>query len=89
MERIRKNVMKLSKEIGFTIHSYFFVILHSYYHRTQIIKHLLDSIEERLSKNSSNKKVLNSAKPEYKKVVKYSGYKNVNPKDRAQKVHRK
>ena len=34
-------------------------------HPSQIIKHLPDSIEERLSNNSSNKQVFNSAKPEY------------------------
>ena len=34
-------------------------------HRPQIIKQLPDSIEERLSNNSSNEQVFNSAKPEY------------------------
>ena len=46
-------------------------------------------LEKRLSYNSSNEQVLNSAKPEYEKVLKDSGYKNMNLKYRAQKEHRK
>ena len=44
----------------------------------QIIKHLPDSTEERLSNNSSNEQVFNSAKPRYKKAIKDIRYKNVN-----------
>ena len=55
----------------------------------QIIKHLPDSVEERLSNNSSNKQVFNSAEPEYEKALKDSGYKNVNLKYRERKEHRK
>ena len=55
----------------------------------QIIKHLPDSTEERLSNNSSNEQVFNSAKPEYEEALKDSGYKNVNLKYRARKEHRK
>ena len=44
-------------------------------HPPQIIKHLPDSIEERLSNNSSKDQVFNSAKPEYEKALKDSGYK--------------
>ena len=58
-------------------------------HPPQIIKHLPGSIEERLSNNSSNKQVFNSAKPEYEKALKDSGYKNVELKYRAQKEQRK
>ena len=55
----------------------------------QIIKHLPDSVEERLSNNSSNKQVFNSAESEYEKALKDSGYKNVNLKYRERKEHRK
>ena len=55
-------------------------------HQTPI-KHLPDSIEERLS-NNSDEQVFNSAKPEYEKALKDSGYKNVNLKHRARKEHR-
>ena len=58
-------------------------------HPPQIIKHLPDLIEERLSNNSSNEQVFNSAKPEYEEALKDSGYKNVNLKYRARKEHRK
>ena len=58
-------------------------------HPPQIIKHLPDSTEERLSNNSSNEHVFNSAKPEYKKALKDSGYKNVELKHRAQTEQRK
>ena len=61
----------------------------SFNHPPQIIKHLPDSIKERLSNNSSNEQVFNSAKPEYEKAFKDSGYKNVNLKYRVQKEHRK
>ena len=44
-------------------------------HPPQIIKHLPDSIEERLSNNSSNEQVFISAKPEYEKALKDSGHK--------------
>ena len=62
---------------------------HQNYQTPQIIKHLPDSIEERLSNNLSYKQVFNSAKPEYKKALKDSGYKKVNIKYRAQKEQRK
>ena len=55
----------------------------------QIIKHLPDSIEERLSNNSSNEQVFNSAKTEYEKVLKDSRNKTVNLKYRARREHRK
>ena len=58
-------------------------------HPRQIIKHLLDSIKERLSNNSSNEQVLNSTKPEYEKTLKDSGYKNENLKYRVLKEQRK
>ena len=58
-------------------------------HPPQIIKHLPDSTEERLSSNSSNEQVFNSAKPEYEKALKDSGYKNVNLKYREQKEQMK
>ena len=58
-------------------------------HPRQIIKHLPDSIKERLSNNSSNEQVLNSTKPEYEKTLKDSGYKNENLKYRVLKEQRK
>ena len=58
-------------------------------HPSQIIKHLPDSIEERLCNNSSNKQAFNLAKPENEKALKDSGYKNVNLKYRVQKEHSK
>ena len=58
-------------------------------HLPQIMKHLPDSIEERLSNNSSNEQVFNSAKPEYEKALKDNGYKDVNLKHRARKEQRK
>ena len=58
-------------------------------HPLQIIKHLPDVIEKRLSNNSSNEQVFNSAKPEYEKAVKDSGCKNVNLKYRARKEQQK
>ena len=117
-DRIRKNVIKLFKEIGFKIEietnlkivnflDVTFNLANStyrpyrkpndnllYIHTSsnqppQIIKHLPDSIEERLSNNSSNEQVFNSAKPEYEKALKDSGYKNVNLKYGAQKERRK
>ena len=57
-------------------------------HPRQIIKHLPDSIKERLSNNSSNEQVLNSTKPEYEKTLKDSGYKNENLKYRVLKEQR-
>ena len=118
MERIRKNVIKLFKEIDFEIEietnlktvkflDVTFNLASSTYrpcrkpndnllyihtpsnHPPQIIKHLPDSIEERLSNNSSNEQVFNSAKPEYEKALKDSGYKNVELKYRVQKEQRK
>ena len=44
-------------------------------HPILIIKHLPDSTEERLSNNSSKEQAFNSAKPEYGKALKDSGYK--------------
>ena len=117
-DRIRKNVIKLFKEIGFKIEietnlkilnflDVTFNLANSTYrpyrdpndnllyihtssnHPPQIIKHVPDSIEERLSNNSSNKQVFNSAKPEFEKVLKDSGYKNVNLKYRARNKQRK
>ena len=61
----------------------------SSHHPFQIIKHQPDSIEERLSNNSSNEQVFNSAKPEYEKALKDTGYKNVKLKYRAQEEQRK
>ena len=58
-------------------------------HPPQIIKHLPDSIEERLSSNSFNEQVFNSAKPEYEKALKDSGYKNVKLNYKARKEQRK
>ena len=55
----------------------------------EIIKHQPDSIDETLSNNSSNEQVFVSAKPEYEKVLKNSGYKNVNLKYRAGNEQRK
>ena len=43
-------------------------------HSTQIIKQLPNSISEKLSKNSSNQEILNTAKVEYKDVLKKSAY---------------
>ena len=40
----------------------------SFNHPAQILKHLPSSIEKRLSDNSSNEQVFNSAKPEYEKA---------------------
>ena len=51
-------------------------------HPPQVIKYRPDSIKERLSNNSFNEQVVNSAKPEYEKVLKDSEYKNVNLKYR-------
>ena len=118
MDRIRKNVIKLFKEIGFKIEIetnlksvIFLDVTFNLTNRTyrlyrkpndnllyvhtssnyppQIIKHLPDSIEERLSNNSSNQQVFNSGKKEYEKALKDSGYKNGNLKFRAQREHRK
>ena len=117
-DRIRKNVIKLFKEISFKteietnlkIVNFLDVTLNlanstnkphrksndnllyihtSPNHPPQINKHVPDSIEERLSNNSSNEQVFNSAKPEYEKALKDSGYKNVELKYRAQKEQRK
>ena len=103
-DRIRKNVIKLFKEIDFKIeietnlkilsfldvpfnqakstyrpyrkpNDNLLYIHTSSNHPPQIIKHLPDSTEERLSSNSSNEQVFNSAKPEYEKALKDSGYK--------------
>ena len=52
-------------------------------HPPQNIKHLPDSIEERLSNNSPCEQLFNSAKPEHEKVLKDSGYKSVELKYRA------
>ena len=52
-------------------------------HPPQIINHLPDSTVERLSNNSSNEQVFNSAQPENEKGLKDSGYKNLNLKYRA------
>ena len=43
-------------------------------HTPQIIKQLPNSISERLSKNSSNQEVFNTAKVEYEDALKKSGY---------------
>ena len=40
---------------------------------------------KRLSNNSSNEQVFNSAKPEYEKALRDNGYKNMNLKYRAQR----
>ena len=117
-DRIRKNVIKLFKEIGFKIeietnlktvnfldvtcnltnskyrpyrkpNDNLMYIHISSNHPPQFIKHLPDSVEERLSNNSCNKQIFNSAKPEYEKDLNDSGYKNVNLKYRARKEHRK
>ena len=58
-------------------------------HPPHIIKHLPDSIEKRLSNNSSNEQDFNSVKPEYEKALKDSANKNVNLKYRARRGHRK
>ena len=58
-------------------------------HLPQIIKHLPDSTEERLSSNSFNEQVFNSAKTEYEKALKDSGYKNVKLNYKARKEQRK
>ena len=58
-------------------------------HPPQIIKHRPESTEKRLSNNSFNEQVVNSVKPEYEKVLKYSGYKNVNLKYRWRKKQKK
>ena len=42
-------------------------------HPRQIIKQLPNSISERLSKNSSNQEIFNTAKVEYKDALKKSG----------------
>ena len=98
-DRIRKNAIKLFKDIGFKIaieanlklvnfldatlnlanstykpyrkpNDNLLYIHYSSNHSPQNIKHLPDSIEERLSNNFSNKQVFNSAKPEYEKSLK-------------------
>ena len=43
-------------------------------HPTKIIKQLPNSISERLSKNHSNQEIFNTAKFEYKNVLKKLGY---------------
>ena len=117
-DRIRKNVIKLFKEIDFKIeietklkivnfldvtfnltnstyrpyrksNDNLLYIHTSFNHPPQIIKHLPDSIEERLSNNFSNERVFNSAKSEYEKTLKDSGYKNVNLKYRPRKEQEK
>ena len=47
-------------------------------HPENILKQLPISINERLSKNSSNENVFNRAKPEYEEALKNSGYENPN-----------
>ena len=47
-------------------------------HPPQIIKQLPISISNRLSNNSSNKQVFDMSKGEYEKVLRKSGYRNVN-----------
>ena len=53
-------------------------------HPPKIIKHLLDSIEERLSNNSFKDQVFNSVKPEREKALK-----DVSLKTTARREHRK
>ena len=43
-------------------------------HQTLIIKQLSNCISERLSKNSSNQEIFNTAKVEYEDALKKSGY---------------
>ena len=44
-------------------------------HPPQIIKHLTQTISERLSRNSSNAEIFEQSKPDYEEPLKKCGYK--------------
>ena len=103
MDKKRKAIIKVFKDIGFSIdiqtnlkevdfldvtlnlqngtyrpykkaNDKLLYIHSSSNHPPQIIKQLPNSISERLSKNSSNQEVFNTAKVEYEDALKKSGY---------------
>ena len=103
MDKKRKTIIKIFKDIGFSIdiqtnlkevdfldvtlnlqngtyrpykkaNDKLLYIHSSSNHPPQIIKQLPNSISERLSKNSSNQEVFNTAKVEYEDALKKSGY---------------
>ena len=106
VDRTRKNIIKIFKEVGFgiDIETYSKVVellditfnlnngIHKLYkkpndrllyinkssnHPPQIINQLPKIISDRLSRNSSNKEVFNTAKGEYEEALKRSGYSNI------------
>ena len=105
IDRTRKNINKIFKDIGFGIdietnlkvvdflditfnlnngiykpykkpNDRLLYINKSSNHPSQIINQLPKIIFDRLSRNSSNKEVLNTAKGEYEETLKRSGYSN-------------
>ena len=103
MDKKRKTIIKIFKDIGFSIdiqtnlkevdfldvtlnlqngtyrpykkpNDKLLYIHSSSNHPPQIIKQLPNSISERLSKNSSNQEIFNTAKVEYEDALKKSGY---------------
>ena len=103
IDRMRKNIIKIFKDIGFTIevetnlkivvflditfnfnngtcrpykkpNDLLSYINKSTNHPPQIINQLSKTINERLSRNSSNEEVFNSSKQQYEKALIDSGY---------------
>ena len=106
IDRTRKNINKILKDIGFGIdietnlkvvdflditfnlnngiykpykkpNDRLLYINKSSNHPPQIINQLPKIISDRLSRNSSNKEVFNTAKGEYEEALKCSGYSNI------------
>ena len=106
IDRTRKNIIKIFKDVGFSIdietnskvvdflditfnlnngiykpykkpNGRLLYINKSSSHPPQIINQLLKIISDRLSRNSSNKEVFNTAKGEYEEALKCSGYSNI------------
>ena len=106
IDRTRKNIIKIFKDIGFGIdietnskvvdflditfnlnngiykpykkpNDRLLYINKSSNHPPQIINQLPKIISDRLSRNSSNKEVFNTAKGEYEEALKRSGYSNI------------
>ena len=109
MERIRKSVIKIFKNVDFKIevksnlkivhfldvtfnlsdecyspykkpNDNLLYVNTSLNHPPQIIKMLPSSVNERLSKNSSNETIFNISKVDYEKALKESGFKSVDLK---------
>ena len=88
IDRTRKNIIKIFKDVGFSIDiesnykpykkpNDLLLINKSFNHPYQIINRLPRIISGRLSRNFSNKEMLNASKGEYEKTLKLSGYSNI------------